>query len=603
MGQSKPSNLALARRLMREWRSYWIHMIGILILYLLSTPLALLTPLAMKIAIDSFLGSKPLPGFIDALIPAAVSRTNNTALVVAVALGLIVAFFTQLQGLGSTMLHKYTYEKLVLGLRTRLFPHVQHLSPSYHDLKGTSDSTYRILYDTAVIPDIPLSGIIPLVTAAFTLIAMVYVIFRLSWQLALVALGIAPILLLISRPFNRRLNVLWHKAKALDSSALSALQEVLSSVRVVKAFGKEEREQEHLVHIADEGVWVRLRVAYSKGKFDFFVGIITAGGMAFVFSIGMLQVKSGVLTLGELLMVVSYIMQLYGPLQTIVTKTAELQSSFTSTERALELLDEVPEVLDRPNAKSLRRAKGDVIFKNVSFAYDEDNPVLKDVSFEISQKTRLGIVGKTGSGKTTLVNLLTRLYDPTQGKILLDSVDLRDYKLVDLRNQFAIVLQEPVLFSKSISENISYARHNASKEEIINAAKQANAHDFIQALPDGYDSQVGERGMLLSGGERQRISIARAFLKNAPILILDEPTSSIDVKTEVAIMEAVERLMRNRTTLIIAHRPSTLKICDQLLVIENGRIVKMTSPESTEATEALMLGKREKKNQGNKNEK
>lgn len=575
---------------MREWRSYWPHMGGILTLSLLSAPLALLTPLAMKIAIDSFIGSKPLPGIIDALLPSSITRSGSTALAVAVGLGLSIALVSQLQKLGSLMLHNFTYEKLVLGLRTRLFPHVQHLSPTYHDKKGTADSTYRILYDTAVVPAIPLSGIVPLVTAVFTLVAMVYVIFRLSWQLAVIALAIAPMLFLVSRPFNRRLNNLWHKAKEVDSSALSALQEVLSSVRVVKAFGKEESEQERLTQIAEEGVWARIRVAYSKGYFDFAVGMITAGGMALVLSIGMLQVKSGALTLGELLMVVSYVTQLYGPLQVIVTKVAELQSSFTSAERALELLDEVPEVLERPHAKPLRRANGNIVFENVSFAYDEDNPVLKNVSFEVKQDMRIGIVGETGSGKTTLVNLLTRLYDPTSGRILLDNEDIRNYKLKDLGNQFAIVLQEPVLFSKSIAENICYARHDARRDEIVRAAELANAHDFISALPDGYDTGVGERGMRLSGGERQRISIARAFLKDAPILILDEPTSSVDVRTERAIMEAVERLMQNRTTFVIAHRPSTLKICDQLLVFENGKVKMIETPESTAATEALMLG-------------
>jgi len=578
-------------------------MIGILILYLLSTPLALLTPLAMKIAIDSFLGSKPLPGFIDALIPAAVSRSNNTALVVAISLGLIVALFTQLQVLGSSMLRIYTSEKLVLGFRTRLFPHVQRLSLSYHDSKGTSDSTYRILNDTSVVPAILIDGLIPFITAVFTLLAMIYIIIQLSWQLALIALIIAPILFFISLPYNRRLRELWHKVKNWDSSALSVLQEVLSSVRVVKAFGKEEAEKERLVHIANEGVRARIRVTLSKSKFDFFVGLMTAVGLAAVLLIGMFQVKSDILSLGELLMVISYLSMLYGPLQIIVSKAAELQSSFTSAERALVLLDEVPEVIERPNAMSLRHAKGSVIFKNVSFAYDDNNPVLENVSFEIGEGIRLGIAGTTGSGKTTLVNLLTRLYDPTEGKILLDSIDIRDYKLADLRNQFAIVIQEPVLFSKSIEENISYARPKARKEEIIEAAKSANVHEFIMSLPDGYKTQVGERGARLSGGERQRISLARAFLKDASILILDEPTSSVDVKTEASIMEAMKRLMQNRTTFIIAHRPSTLNICDQLLVIEEGQIVTITSPESTEATEALMLGKREKKNRGNKNEK
>ena len=276
----------------------------------------------------------------------------------------------------------------------------------------------------------------------------------------------------------------------------------------------------------------------------------------------------------------SYLAQLYAPLKTISKSAATLQSSLASAERAFALLDEAPDVVERPNAGRLLRASGAVAFHNVSFAYNGGAPVLHDVSFDIRPGTRVGIMGMTGAGKTTLVSLLTRFYDPTAGQILLDGVDLRDYKLADLRNQFAIVLQEPVLFSTSIAENIAYARPDASEEEIIEAAKAANAHEFIVSLPQGYETLVGERGMRLSGGERQRISLARAFLKDAPILILDEPTSSVDMKTEAAIMEAMERLMQGRTAFIIAHRLSTLTNCDVLLKIENGRLFDVTSDVS-----------------------
>jgi ATP-binding cassette subfamily B protein len=234
-------------------------------------------------------------------------------------------------------------------------------------------------------------------------------------------------------------------------------------------------------------------------------------------------------------------------------------------------------VAERPDAQRLKRARGEIEFRNVSFAYDRENLVLQDLSFRIPAGTRLGIAGRTGSGKTTLASLVTRLYDPTKGQILLDGVDLRDYQLADLRNQFAIVLQEPVLFSTTIAENIAYGRSEASEEEIIAAARAANAHDFIVELPDGYQTVVGERGMRLSGGERQRISLARAFLKDAPILMLDEPTSSVDVKTEATIMEAMQKLMMNRTTFMIAHRLSTLEGCDIQLEIQDGRLVRYES--------------------------
>lgn len=303
------------------------------------------------------------------------------------------------------------------------------------------------------------------------------------------------------------------------------------------------------------------------------VNMTTAIGTAAVLFIGIRNVQAGVLSLGELLMVLAYLTQLYNPLRTISRQVANLQSSLASAERAFQLLDEVPDVTDRPGARPLKRAVGELRFRGVSFAYGENTPVLQDVSFCVYPGTRLGIEGRTGAGKSTLVSLAARFYDPGDGSILLDGVDLRDYKLADLRNQMAIVLQEPVLFSTSIAENIGYGRPGAGSSEIVEAAQAANVHEFIDGLPDGYDTAVGERGMRLSGGERQRIALARAFLKDAPILVLDEPTSSVDMTTEAGIMEAMERLMVGRTTLMIAHRMSTLDICDARIELEHGRII------------------------------
>jgi ATP-binding cassette, subfamily B, bacterial len=288
-------------------------------------------------------------------------------------------------------------------------------------------------------------------------------------------------------------------------------------------------------------------------------------------------VQAGTLTLGNLVLILGYLSQLYRPLQSVSEKLGDLQNSMASAERAFTLLDTEPDVVEKPDARPLERARGHVAFHDVSFAYDANEPpALEGVSFEVEPGTRLGIAGTTGAGKTTLTSLLTRFYDPTEGSITLDGVDLRDYKLADLRNQFAIVLQEPVLFSTTIAENIGYARSDAKQAEIVAAAKAAHAHEFIEGLPDGYQTMVGERGMRLSGGERQRISLARAFLKDAPVLILDEPTSSVDVKTEEIIMGAMEELMRGRTTFMIAHRLSTLEHCDVVVRIEDGRLVDRT---------------------------
>jgi ATP-binding cassette, subfamily B, bacterial len=366
----------------------------------------------------------------------------------------------------------------------------------------------------------------------------------------------------------------------LDSSAFSVVQEALSALRVVKAFGQEEREQERFVRHSSESFSARVRAAWSEGGFGLLVAITTAAGTAAVLFLGVHHVQSGTLTLGELMLVMAYLTQLLGPLASLGDMAVLAQRSLASAERAFALLDEEADVIENKNAVPLSRASGRITLRDVCFAYNGDNPVLSDISLEIEPGTRVGIMGMTGGGKSTLVSLLTRFHDPTRGQILLDGINLRDYKLADLRSQFGIVLQDSILFSTSIGENIAYARPGASQDEIVDAAKAAHAHEFITCLPDGYNTLVGERGMQLSGGQRQRIALARAFLKNAPILILDEPTSSIDTKTEKEIIKVMERLSIGRTVFIIAHRLSTLKHCDLVLGIEKGRVVSIRSDVS-----------------------
>jgi ATP-binding cassette subfamily B protein len=395
---------------------------------------------------------------------------------------------------------------------------------------------------------------------------------RLDWQLALIGLAISPLLFLSTRSFRRRTRPGYGQAERLESRALGIVHEVLNAFRVVKAYGREAHESDRFVDHSARGVRARVRLAAAENAFGLFIRVTTAAGTAAVLFIGVRNVQAGVLTLGELLMVLAYIAQLYTPLQSISRRIASLQRHLVSAQRAFALLDEIPDVVERPNARPLVRARGDIAFRGLCFGYRPGIPVLRDVSFAVPAGARLGICGRTGAGKTTLVSLLGRFYDPTEGAILLDGIDVRDYKLDDLRAQFAFMLQEPVLFSTSIAENIAYARPGAAQEAIIEAARAAEAHAFITQLPEGYDTVVGERGMRLSGGERQRVSLARAFLKDAPILVLDEPTSSVDLETEGAITEALERLMRSRTTLMIAHRPSTLRDCDRILEVRDGAV-------------------------------
>ena len=576
MSTNRYNQLTLYRRLLAQARPYWLHLFGCLVLSILSIPLALLAPLPLKIGVDSVIGSQPIPRFLLTLFPFLTTASGRVLLIVAAGLLLAIALLGQLQRLLSAVLQVYTGEKLLQDFRAQLFRHVQRLSLIYHDSKGTSDSVYRIQYDAFTIQLTTLSGVLPVLTSSITLIGMIFVIAKMDWQLALVAMGVSPVLFILTWAFGDPLRRQWKEIRKLDSAAMSVIQEVLGAVRVVKAFGREEHEHDRFLLHSRKRISGQVRTEFLHNGFDLLVALAIAAGTAAALWIGVAHVQAGVLTLGGLLIVMAYLAQLNSPLSTLSRLAIDLQSAMVCAERVFALFDEVPEVIERADARPLGRAQGAIAFRDVTFSFDGANPVLRGISVEISPGTRLGISGSTGSGKTTLVSLLTRFYDPGSGHILLDDVDLRDYKLADLRNQFALVLQDPVLFSASIAENIAYARPSASKQEIMDAAKLADAHDFIVRLPDGYQTHVGERGLRLSGGERQRISLARAFLKNAPILILDEPTSAVDVRTESVILGALQRLMHGRTTVMIAHRLSTLDFCDARIEIEAGRIVRAT---------------------------
>jgi ATP-binding cassette, subfamily B, bacterial len=568
------SDRTVLRRMLREAWPFRRQVGGLFLLSLLSTPLTLLIPIPLAVTVDTVLGSDPLPGFLGALTPAAIERSDTAPLVAAAAMFVLIALLTQLQSMATLVLQASTGERMMLDVRSRLFRHLQRLSLAYHDTRGTSDSTYRIQYDATGIQWMATDTVTSFVTSAFTLIAMLYVTARIDWTLALVALAVAPPLLVISLIYRRRLRFQQVRVKHLESGAMSVVQEALGATRVVRAFGAEEHEASRFDSRFRASMWARIKYIAQSSQWALLVGLTTAVGTAAVLFIGARHVQSGLISVGDLVIVMSYMAQLYSPVETLGKKAGEFQEHLTGAERVFSLLDQEPDVSESPRARPLRRALGDVRFEHVSFSYDGDRPALRDLSLHVRAGASVGIAGATGAGKTTLVNLLNRFYDPTEGRILLDGIDLREYRVADLRAQFAIVLQEPLLFSTSILENIAYAKQNARLAEIMEAARAANVHDFIVGLPDGYDTEVGERGVRLSGGERQRISLARAFLKDAPILILDEPTSSVDLATEATIMEAMSRLMKGRTTFMIAHRLGTLRGCDVHVQLRDGRLME-----------------------------
>jgi ATP-binding cassette subfamily B protein len=573
MDRHKYTETAIIRRLIAEARPYWRVLLLILFLDLAATPLALLTPVPLKIAVDNVIQSHPLPALLDQLIPPFARSTPMRLLILAAVLQVVIGLTAQLLTMSVNVLRTRTGENLTLLFRAKTFRRAQLLSLLFHDMKGTSDSIHRIQYDSPAIQFITAHAIPLFITSIVSLFVTLYVIFRIDWQLALVGMTIAPVLFLLSRSHSRHIRPKWKNLKRIQSSSLGVVQEVMTSLRVVKAFGREDDEQERFVDTSRKGVREYTRLALYEGGYGLLITLTTALGSALVLYIGVRNVLASTLTVGELLMVIAYLAQLYAPMRTMVTTIGTLQSHIASAERTFELLDHAPDVQEHPHPKSVTRAKGAVDFQKVTFSYDGHHPVLRDISFAVPTGAKVGIAGKTGAGKTTLTNLLMRFYDPNEGQILLDGTDLRNYRLSDLRNQFALVLQEPVLFSTSIFDNIRYAFPEATEREVEEAARAANAHEFIVDLPDGYNTLVGERGMRLSGGERQRISLARAFLKAAPVLILDEPTSSVDVRTEALIMEAMERLMSGRTAFMIAHRLSTLENCQIRIELDHGRVL------------------------------
>ncbi|HWC11508.1 MAG TPA: ABC transporter ATP-binding protein, partial [Acidimicrobiales bacterium] len=509
------------------------------------------------------------PGWITGLV----GDERGALILFAVGASLLI---TLLSG-GLTVLNEYVMTKadqrMVLDFRSDLFRHAQRLSLAFHDDTRTGILMYRINNQADSVGQI-LVALPTLGQSLLTLLGMLFVAYRIDPVLSLVAVAIVPFIYYSTTYYSNRIEPQLLRVRNMEGRNLAIVHEAMAMLRVVVSFGRERHEFERFRRQGEEAVDARIKLTVRQTAFQLVVSLITALGTAAVLGVGAFRVIGGHISAGELLVVMSYIAAVYAPLETVTNSMTTYQEKFISFDHALSLLDTPVDVEEKENATVLVRSRGGIELQDVGFSYSSRPGTLKDISFVIRPGEAVALVGPTGAGKSTLVSLLPRLYDPEKGRVLIDGVDVRDLTVDSLRAQFSIVLQEPLLFSGSIADNIGYGRQGATQAQIEEAAKAANAHDFIVKLPQGYETQLGERGAKISGGERQRISVARAFLRNAPILILDEPTSSIDSRTEAVILEALERLMEGRTTIMIAHRLSTIRSADRILVLNDGRLVE-----------------------------
>jgi ATP-binding cassette subfamily B protein len=514
----------------------------------------------------------PFKAVIDQLVAHARVSRPVASLVAVVALGLAVQLAHELVLMLHTRVQARLAQDMVFTLRSRLFEHLTYLSLSHHSKAATSDAVYRLDADAGCLEHLLLRGIFPCIFSALTLVVMFGILFRLDAALALVSLAVVPFLFLNLRLHMGRMRPHADLAKTLESAVVARAYESLSAIRLVKTFAREDYELGRYQGAAAEANRARFTVTRHESLFSFLVSATTAAGSAAVLAVGGMHVLDGRIGVGTLLVIVAYLGFVYGPLSAIATTTGALHGALASARRVREILGVAREVAEEPSALEPRRVRGDVRFEDVTFSYGPGRPILDRVSFVAKPGETVALVGLSGAGKSTLVSLIGRMYEPTGGRVLIDGVDARRYRLRSLREQVAVVLQDAVLLSGSIADNLWYGRLDANEHEVVLAARAAHAEEFIAGLRRGFDMPIGEKGAQLSGGQRQRLSIARAFLKDAPILILDEPTASLDTVSEQAVLHALERLQHGRTTFVIAHRLSTVRDADRILVLDAGRI-------------------------------
>jgi len=537
----------------------------------LITGFELLKPWPLQVVVDNVLGAKPL-GW------KAFQGISAGRLLVAACLGIVVV---QFGSAGLTLLHNYTAigvgQKMVNDLRGALYAHLQRLSLAFHDRQRVGDLLYRVTADSFAVQTMIMNGALPILSAVVLLAGMLAILFPLDPGLTLLALTVVPALFALITGFNRKIVEVATEVRTTESRVYSLVQWAMSSIKVVQAFTREDEEHRRFMGASRESLRATLRLYSWQTLYSGAVNGVIACGTALVVYAGARAVLSGALTLGQLIVFISYLAQLYAPINQITQSWGQIAGARVGARRVFEVLDAEPDLVDGTRGFPAQAARGEVAWRGVGFRYRPDTPVLRGVDLRVPAGARIAIVGPTGAGKSTLLGLLPRFYDPTEGGIEIDGVDLREYSLKSLRSQIALVLQPPLIFPLSVRDNIAYGRPGAGDAEIERAARLACIDERIAALPDGFDTVIGESGVSLSEGEKQRVTIARALLRDAPILILDEPTSALDVVTERLVMTGIERLMKRRTTFIIAHRLSTVRRCDRIVVLQDGAVAEQGS--------------------------
>jgi len=538
-----------------------------------------LQPWPLKIVLDDVITHKAQHGWLTHLIHSKIGYTDSKILLAACIAAIVIALIDAVCTYGEKWVTTTVGQWVTHDLRRALYARVQKLSLAYHDQSKTGDLISRVTDDIDAIQTFIVSGLLSIVVDVATIVGMIGVLFYLSWRLTLIATTVVPILFTIVYVYTRRVKKYTRAVRKQQGKMISVVQEVLGSIRVVKAFARENYEIQRMEGESLETVEAALKARKLKARLVPLVTIVTGIGTALVLYYGGMGALTAGITVGTITVFLSYIKSMYKPMQDISKIMDSYSKADVGYERIKEVIEVDDEMKDAPDARNAPRLRGDIDFDDVSFCYKSNEPILSDMNLHVKAGTTVAIVGPTGSGKTTLVNLIPRFYDVSKGAVKVDGIDVRQLKQKSLREQISFVLQDVVLFSGTVWENIAYGRPEASYSEIVRAAQAANAAEFIDKLPQKYDTVVGERGLTLSGGQRQRIAIARAIIRNSPILILDEPSSGLDAASEQLVFDALDRLMENKTSIVIAHRLSTIRKASCIYVVKDGRIVEFGTHE------------------------